>query len=352
VDGNPLRFLKNRVLPLSGSLRVAMEPFIKKGGGGSESVFDFAKRRIGKTAAALLVDAMVSGVFAGNSQKLELKSAFPKMRAMEKQYGSLVKAMIAARKAGRKGGGPAGPAGRLTSFTNGMSTLIEALESRLGSVLKTGNGVKSIIKHDGGFTVMLAGGESVETEQVVLAVPAYEASKIVKTMDPELGDALDQIYYPPVTVAAAGYREEDLEYIPEGFGFLVPRGQGVHSLGTLWASSLWKDRTPARHVLMRIMAGGACNPDDALLNDDLLLSLVLKDLEITMGYTAAPVFYKTFRFNKAIAQYEPGHYELLLLIEKMLKKNRGLHLSGSAYRGISINHCIEDAHNTAQKLLS
>ncbi|MCP4618504.1 MAG: hypothetical protein GY844_18970, partial [Bradyrhizobium sp.] len=45
-----------------------------------------------------------SGIFAGNTKKLSLVSTFPKMTAMEKEYGGLFKAMIGKRKEAKKTG--------------------------------------------------------------------------------------------------------------------------------------------------------------------------------------------------------------------------------------------------------
>ena len=64
------------------------------------------------------------------------------MREMETRYGGLVKAMIARgfekRRAGapKKKGGPAGPAGRLTSLQTGLDLLIQRLEQELAPVIR------------------------------------------------------------------------------------------------------------------------------------------------------------------------------------------------------------------------
>ena len=62
VKANPLAFLASEILSLPGRLRILLEPFTPRPSAGDQSVFEFARRHIGKEAASILVDAMVSGV--------------------------------------------------------------------------------------------------------------------------------------------------------------------------------------------------------------------------------------------------------------------------------------------------
>ena len=56
------------------------EPFVRsRTAGGDETVHEFASRRIGVEAADVLIDAMVSGVFAGDPRRLSLAATFPRM---------------------------------------------------------------------------------------------------------------------------------------------------------------------------------------------------------------------------------------------------------------------------------
>ncbi len=99
LPGGPGSFLTCPVLSLAGRLRVLGEPFAAKHPGGDETVYEFARRRIGAEAAHVLVGAMVSGVFAGDARQLSLASCFPKMAEMEAEHGGLVKAMLAKQRA-------------------------------------------------------------------------------------------------------------------------------------------------------------------------------------------------------------------------------------------------------------
>ena len=101
---------------------------------------------IGSSAAK--IDAMVTGVFAGDSRELSLAATFPRMAAMEAEHGSLTRALIArmreAKKAGKKSGGPAGPGGTLTTFSSGMARLPWQLSEKLSDRLLLKQPVQSL----------------------------------------------------------------------------------------------------------------------------------------------------------------------------------------------------------------
>ena len=125
-------------------LRLAAEPLVpRKRDDDDESVWDFARRRIGAEAADRLIAPMTLGVFAGDARNLSLPAAFPRMAALEKEYGSLVRAMIMLRrkrKRDRRRGGPAGPGGGLFSFR--MPELSNAMVSqKLASGSESGSEV-------------------------------------------------------------------------------------------------------------------------------------------------------------------------------------------------------------------
>ncbi|HUT76176.1 MAG TPA: protoporphyrinogen oxidase, partial [Polyangia bacterium] len=215
VPAGPGGMLVSGLLPLPGILRIFAEPLIPRGGTSDETVFDFAARRIGRAAAAGLVDAMVSGVFAGDARQLELRAAFPRMAAMEADHGGLVKAMFALRKrrkregAASAGGGPSGPSGRLTSFVDGFEELPRALAARLGASLRTGAPVDAVERRGNDWTVRLRGGEAIDASAVVLACAAPRSAGMLSALDPRLVEELAAIPLASIAVVATGYRADE-----------------------------------------------------------------------------------------------------------------------------------------------
>jgi len=401
----PLGFLKSPVLTLPGRLRVFLEPFAKaKPLGTDETIFDFASRRIGSEAASVLIDAMVSGVFAGNVHELSLGASFPKMARMEEEHGGLVKAMVAGMKRKRAAkrevearrargedveeltqpGGPAGPGGTLTSFRDGLDTLPGGLARELGDSVRLGASVARVEwrghragameppadgpsgrdegRHagpsgvpdpgSGSWILHLEGGEAMDADAVVVAVPSPKASPLLGTLDPELGEVVGEIRTAPLAVVALAYDAGAVGGAPDGFGFLVPRGTGPRILGCLWDSSVFPGRAPAGKVLLRAMIGGAHDPEAVTLSEEEILERVRSDLRLAMKVEADPLFARIYRWRLGIGQYTVGHLDRLRRIHVALARTPGLWVAGSSFYGISMNSCIEKAGDQAQEVLA
>ncbi len=356
VPTGPAGMLGTGLLSLPGKLRIFMEPFIPQGGHPEETVFDFAARRIGSEAARVMVDSMVSGVFAGNARKLELRAAFPRMTELEANYGGLVKALLAIKRErkreGRTSSGPAGPGGKLTSFQHGMEELISALAGKLAGSLRTRARATRVLRHGNLWHVDIEGSKPVKADRVVLAGPAHVSARLLAETDDEAAALLGRIPSASISVVATAYPKEKLETPPRGFGFLVPRGEGVRILGCLWTSSIWENRAPDRYVLLRTMVGGAHDPEAIELSDEALLEVVAHDLQTTMGIAAEPSMYRIYRYRDGIPQYEPGHTGRLERIRACLSAHPGLFISGNAYGGIAVNHCVKEAPGVADAVLN
>lgn len=350
---SPFSFFTSDILSLYGRLRVLFEIFVPRKKGNDETLADFARRRLGKEAYEKFIDPMASGIFAGDPEKMSLKSCFPKIQTLETQYGSLIRAMIKLQKEAKKTGkkvGP-GPGGVLTSFYDGMETLVSSLKSILGERLKTNKMVISIDRKSGIYTVYLADNTKIEAEVVVVATPAYVASEIVRNMDKQLSITLSEIYYPAISVVCLGFKQDTLQTPLDGFGFLVPYKEKRKILGTLWDSSIFPNRAPEGYVLLRSMIGGVRMSGLAMESDDTLIKVVLKELNDIMGIRTLPDFMKVYKHERGIPQYFPGHEDKLMLINKITCKINRLYLTGNAYRGIGVNDCIENSYKLAERII-
>lgn len=396
LPSGPVGFVRSPVLSVPGRLRVFGEPFARSRPEGlDETIFDFASRRIGSEAASVLIDAMVSGVFAGNVHELSLSASFPRMARMEEEHGGLVKAMLAgmkAKKAARREveerrargedveemtqpGGPAGPGGTLTSFKDGLDTLPKAMAAELAELVRlgvevasvapagprvAGAGPGSISGSDSGsgeedrertWSVRLAGGEEISADAVVVAVPSPKCHPLLVGVDPDLPAAVKEIRTAPLSVVALAYDAEAMGGAPDGFGFLVPRNTGPRILGCLWDSSIFPGRAPEGKVLLRAMIGGAHDPEALALSDEEVVDRVRADLGLTMGLEAEPLFSRVYRWRLGIGQYTVGHQKRLDRIHAALGKTPGLWVAGSSFYGISMNACIEKAGAQAGEIL-
>lgn len=354
LPGGPFDFLASGLLSFGGKLRIALEPWAAPRPAGDETIHGFAARRIGAEAATVLVGSMVSGVFAGDAAALSLRACFPKMWEMETEHGGLFRALLAKRRARRaRAGEPIGsPVGRLTSFRGGTEELVRALARSLDGVLETGVGVTGLRRSGGRYQLDCPGRAPLAADAVVLAGGATASAGLVAPLDGPLAGALGEIPSAPLAVVCLGFQESRLARPLDGFGFLVPRGEGPRVLGVLWDSSIYPGRAPAGRVLLRAMIGGALDPGAVLLDDEALLAVVRGDLATTMDLRAEPDLVKIVRHPLGIPQYTVGHLERLARIDEGLGRLPGLFVAGNAYRGVAINACIAEAGPLAEKVLS
>jgi len=355
VPLKPPAFLRSDVLTLPGRVRVLAEPFIpKRRSGTDESVLAFATRRIGKEAARVLVDAMVSGVYAGDASTLSLCSTFPRMREMEERYGSLIRAMIALKKAKKTRGGPAGPGGVLTSFDDGMDVLVQGLANALGSRLVNGARVSSMSRQGSEYVVeaVVSGvPRTWRTRQLVLAVPSHVAAKLTQPFAPILAGELEQIPYAGLSVVCLIYRRSQIHHALNGFGFLVPKDQGLRILGAIWVGSVFPTHVLGDRVLLRVMLGGVRDPEGSMMSEGRSIDIAHADASRALGgISGVPMATRIFRHPKAIPQYVLGHPERLERIER--SRLPGLHLAGNAYRGIGVNDCVRESRALAERILA
>jgi oxygen-dependent protoporphyrinogen oxidase len=359
VPGSPVRFLRSPLLSWRGKLRVLCEPLVAERPAVDETIHQFAVRRLGKEAADALVDPMVSGVFGGDAAQLSLRACFPVMWALEAEHGGLFRALWARRRNRRDAGASNGsPLGRLTSFADGIETLPASLAKALGARVQMSRRVIAIARQLGEeqdarppWRVMVEHGAPLYADQVVMAGSPSSAARLIAPLDPALASTLDEIPSAPIAVIALGYRDASIGHPLDGFGFLAPRSEGLRSLGVLWESSIFPERAPGGHFLVRVMIGGAHDPAAVRLDDDALAGIARNELQIAMGIAVPPAMTHVVRHGVGIPQYTTGHLDRLKRIDEGLGRWPGLHLTGNGYRGVSINNCITDAKAVAARVL-
>jgi oxygen-dependent protoporphyrinogen oxidase len=364
----PLAFVRSGLLPLGGKLRMAGELFVpgRKDLGRAaddpttdETIADFGRRRLGRAFTEVMLDPMVKGIFGGDAEQLSLAAAFPRMIELEQRHGGLFKAMIKLskeRKKQNKSATDAGPSGTLHSFQGGMGQLIDALTKTLSddeqAAVITNAEVTAISRRDDLWSVTTTEREYGPFAAVVEAAPAHAAARHLQGLDSRFGGLLGQIPFAPMAVIALGFKREAVGHDLDGFGMLVPSRERRELLGALWTSSIFPGRAPAGHVLLRCMAGGARNPGVMELDDAAMTNLILSELRPLLQLQGAPAMVKIIRHERAIAQYIPGHLARLRELETICAEHAGLFLTGSSYRGISVNYCLKEAEIAAGDVLS
>jgi oxygen-dependent protoporphyrinogen oxidase len=353
-------FLQSKLISWPGKIRLAKEMIVpKRTDGVDETLAEFARRRLGAEALDKLIGPMVSGIFAGDPETMSVKSCFPRIYELEQEYGGLIKAMIrlakkkrAEVKAGKQVASAAGPGGVLTSFVGGIQELTDATVTGLKGPVRTAAAVTGLKPVDGGWQLTLADGGTSDAEVVVSAAPAHVLTELMRPHDGELADLLAAIPYSPMNVVCFGYEREKIARDLDGFGYLIPKKEGCKILGTLWDSSIFPERAPEGHVLLRSMMGGATNPGAIELSDTDVQKLTMVELEKIMGISVEPDFVRIFRHARAIPQYTVGHAKRLEAIDNLLPNHAGLLFTGNALFGVGLNDCVNAANRAGEQVIA
>jgi len=315
-----------------------------------ESVAAFVRRKFSPQLLDRLVGPFVSGVYAGDPERLSLRSAFPSLYEAEKSAGSIIRGMFRAAKM------KAGPRERptLLAFRDGNETLIRALSNILGPSLHAGASITGIsVQNGGSFSVRFkakGASESISTKSLILATPTDITEKLLSHLDSSFESLLAPIDYAPVAVASLGYRISDIGHSLDGFGFLVPRSSDLRVLGTVWNSSLFPGRAPRGHALLTSFVGGATDPSATSLPAEALTSLVHREISPILSIAAEPVFSNVTLWPRALPQYNLGHSDCLAAVAKLLRNHPEIWLAGNYLRGPAIGSCVEQALAVAEEV--
>ena len=319
-----------------------------------ESVANFVRRKFTPELLDRLVAPFVSGIYAGDPEKLSLRAAFPQLHEAEQAAGSVVRGLQRAAKS------KPGPKQRptLQTFRNGNETLIKALAAKLGPALRRSAEVTSIQQNGAGqsgtrFVVDLKAGhvnETIVADRLVLATPPNATANLLKAVLQDIDPQLLKPEYAPLAVASLGYKKTDIAHSLEGFGFLVPRSEGRRILGTVWNSSLFPRRAPEGHALLTSFLGGATDPGVVDLPTEDILSIVHRDLTPILSISQAPVFSNVQLYERALPQYNLGHVERISNLERQCSYLVNVWLVGNYLHGPSIGTCVEQALNVANEI--
>lgn len=346
-------FVRSPLISPLGKLRMALDLFIPpKGDDEDESLADFVTRRLGREALDKLAEPLLAGIYNADAERQSLLATFPRFRILEKEHGSLIKGLSAARAGSRSEETTNGqqPSSAFISFRNGMQELVHGLCSRLSGNCRLNTAVEGIRAHDWGYALSLSDGSRLRAEAIILAVPAYVAARLLEPLAPGVAEKLAAIRYVSTGTISLGYRRRDVEHPLDGFGLLIPRSEERPLNAFTWTSTKFDRRAPQGHVLLRIFFGGSRRPEMMDTTDETLMKIVRDELKDLLGIGAGPLFWRIYRWPKATPQYDVGHLDRVAAIEAALPRN--VHVAGSPYRGLGIPDCVHQARQTVNACLA
>lgn len=351
---SPPGLIKTKLFSTKAKLRLMAEPFIRRSNDGYyQSLAEFVKRRLGQEFLDYAINPFVAGVYAGKPEDLSVKSAFPKLYALEEKYGGLIIGTIRSIRERKKRAEVAKQSAKMLSFKSGMIALPRAIEKYFGNNLLLSSEVVSVDKIEKGFAVSYQQNgivNNIDCDAVLSTIPAYIAGNLISKSDKEFKTHADAIYYPPVLVYYLVYDRNVIEQDLDGFGFLIPAKENKSFLGALWSSIIFSDRVDESKAAFTLFVGGSRNPEFVKEERSSLLTKVRKEFEALMGIAADPIFTSERFWEKAIPQYNLGYVEHERFFDDFEKRNPGLFISGNFRGGISVGDCIKNAELVTNKI--
>jgi oxygen-dependent protoporphyrinogen oxidase len=392
MPASPLGFFTTPLFTAKAKFAVLREPFVPpRRAGVEESIAQFVVRRLNQEFLDHAIDALVAGVYAGDPHKLSLPHAFPRLKALEDKYGSLIKGQIFGARERKQRGEIARDRAPKFSFDEGLQVLPDALAAQLGDSLKLNAPVTKLTQTDNGWRVAFSEGrvsrvpdqrnengdsrssslrnQAAEFSAVIYCGTAYRLAEL--EIEGRAGNplpasagvanpgahgvtrptmAFSEISYPPVASVVLGFRREDVAHPCLGYGMLIPKIEGFKILGTIFSSALFPNRAPAGYVLLTSYLGGARYPELALLPPEKLIETTLVDLRALLGVKGTPVFTQTAVYPRAIPQYNVGYGKYRQLLADLEAAAPGLFFAGHFRDGISLGDSMVSGVNIAERV--
>ncbi|MEK7476844.1 MAG: protoporphyrinogen oxidase [Candidatus Coatesbacteria bacterium] len=345
-------FMTTRLLSWPGKIRAALDLILPAGGGQTdESLASFVRRRFGREVLDWLAQPLVAGIYTADPAQLSLRATFPMFLELEKKHRSLILAMRARRKAGQSEGQASGARyGVFASMTGGLGAIVDAVVARLpAGTVRCSARVDAVERAGAGWRVR-TGGETIEADAVILALPAPGVAALVRPFDASLAELLGGIPYASTATVNLGYTRDQIRHRLDGFGLVVPAAERSRLLACTFSSVKYAGRAPRGQVLLRAFFGGTLTSKEADLPSPELAALAHVETAALLGIRGEPEFSWVWRTRVAMAQYGVGHLDRVRAIREREKALAGLKLAGNAYEGIGLPECIRSGEAAADTL--
>lgn len=348
------------VLGPAGLARAALEPGVpRRQVVGDRSVADLVGERFGREVVQNLVEPLLGGVYAGDTERLSASATMPPVWAAARDHRSLTTGLRAHR--ARAAGDPR-PV--FLTLRDGLGALTTRLHDQLGDRVRTSTRVNGLVPVGARWEVTTAsvtratGTGAVDAPQrvvydaVVLTVPAAVAAGLLRAVDPEVSRDLAGIRTASVGVIALAYDPADARSVPEGSGVLVPRSEGRLIKAVTISSRKWPHhRDRAGSFRLRASVGRVDDATALDLDDATLAERVDAEVRWALHLRRPARERVVVRWPEALPQYDVGHLARVDRIRYGLADRRpGLQVGGASLDGVGLAARARDAGRLAHEV--
>ncbi|CQR47024.1 Protoporphyrinogen oxidase [Paraliobacillus sp. PM-2] len=345
-------FLKSNMFSFAGKLRMLGDFFLpKKEPKADQSVGEFFRYHLGDELLENLIEPLLSGIYAGNIDKLSLMATFPQFYNMEQSHRSLIKG--ARQTIGDRWKQTTKKTSKFYSLKHGLQSLVEQIEKHFDpSIVQvmSSTKVKQIEKEETNYHLLLDNGEVQAAHSLALTTSVSQAKCMFNQFD--FWDDFGEIKATSVANIAMAFDRGAIPQDIDGTGFVVSRNSDYRITACTWTHKKWPETTPENKALLRCYVGRPGDEEVVQLSDEEIASIAINDLKKIMGITDQPEFYVVTRWEKAMPQYEVGHLQRLdQLSRAMAEQLPGVFVAGNSYKGIGIPDCISQGEQAMEDIL-
>lgn len=320
-----------------------------------ESLAAFSRRRFGAQIFDDFITPFITGIYAGDPEKMSMSYTLSIMKEAEKEHGSVIKGMMKKMKLKKLENEAAGlPKQKVFSFKNGLQDLIDKLSNEISDAAKVNTRIKKISSTEGGYSISYLESNKEKTltvDAIVSALPSFSLSDVLKLEAPNLSSKLKRVNYTNAVVVHLGFNKKDLSFNKTAFGILSRKVEKVPFLGILFNSRFFPHTSKNKdQELITVICGGSRYPELVHKPDNEIEEEVIDSLTEVLGLKAAPLFSKVTKWKNGIPQYELGYAQVEKEIVSFQEKNSNFYLLGNYYKGISVSDCIKNAIHLGKKI--
>lgn len=348
---------KSNLFQVKTIFNLIKEPFItQKKTSEEESLADFSRRRFGKQIYEDFITPFVTGIYAGDPEKMSINHTLSILNNAEKASGSVIKGMMKImKKKKRENEFHQLPKQKIFTFQTGLSKLIETLRDKLLNNIQTEAFVTQISQIDKSvyeISYNLKGEKrKIEVQEIISTLPAHNLANIIQNLSVELFHSLQKINYVPAVVSHIGLPKSVLNFQEKAFGILSRQAEKVPFLGVLFNSHFFPSHAPAEKVLLTVITGGYRQKDMVDLSDEDILIEIKEALRSTIGLDKVEMTH-VHKWPKGIPQFEMGYQNILDQITRFEEKYPSFYISGNFREGISVSDCIANNVKLVKKIVS
>ena len=339
IPQNFIEFIKTNLLSLTSKLRLIIEIFIPKHNR-NVSVKSFFKKRFGNNFEEIFVEPFLTGIYAGETNKMSTKHVLNKIWNMEQKSGSIIIDALKRKKKLNKS--------RSFNFKNGLIDFVLAINKNISNKIILKSEVTSVKKIKKGYEIIINNNIKYHCKKLISTLPAFGLANII--FDEKISKNLKKINYCPIMVLHLGIEKSKIKENIDGFGVLTKRKDNQSFLGILFNSRIFPHVAPQGNDLLTVIIGGARQPQ--LIDQDVnkLKKTIINEIRKIISYDGKIIMENNFLWKNGIPQYDLDHDVLIGNISDFHKKNKNFHILGNYIKGISVSDCIQNAFELSKKL--